>query len=69
MAVLGTLQGEAMGKMRLGKLVNIAMRIVAIASYKKRVWCVGFSTLNLQNFVVDLSLSFFHFLGKHGRPQ
>jgi hypothetical protein len=30
------------------------------------VQCVAFSTLNLQNFVVDLSLSFFHFLYKHG---
>ena len=35
------------------------MRIIAIASYKKGVRCVAFSTLNLQNFAVDLSLSFF----------
>jgi hypothetical protein len=32
------------------------MRIVAIASYKKGVRCVAFSTMNLQNFAVDLSL-------------
>ena len=30
------------------------MQIIAIASYKKGVRCVAFSTLNLQNFAVDL---------------
>jgi hypothetical protein len=48
--------------------VDVAMQIVAIASYKKGVWCVAFSTQNLQNFAVDLSLSFSNCLHKHGRP-
>ena len=49
--------------------VDVAMQIVAIASYKKGVRSVAFSALNLQNFAVDLSLSFFNCLRKHGRPQ
>ena len=69
MATLGTLRGEAIGNLRLGKLVDVTMRIVTIASYKKGVWFVAFSTLNLQNFAVDLSLSFFNYLRKHGRLQ
>jgi hypothetical protein len=48
--------------------VDVAMQIVATTSYKKGVWCVAFSTQNLQNFAVDLSLSFSNYLRKHGKP-
>jgi hypothetical protein len=43
------LQGEATGNMCLGKSTSPLLRI------EKGVLCVSFSTLNLQNFAVDLS--------------
>ena len=48
--------------------VDVVVRIIVIALYKKGVPCVAFSSLNLQNFAVDLYLSFFNCLRKHGRP-